>query len=88
MFCKTCGKEINDKAAVCVGCGVAVSGGSVGETGTAVTAGYILAVMMPLIGGIVGLYLLCTGKAGHGIGIMVLALMSAFFWFGFFSALG
>jgi len=25
MFCSTCGKEINEKAAVCVGCGCAVS---------------------------------------------------------------
>jgi len=25
MFCKKCGKEINDEAVVCVGCGCAVN---------------------------------------------------------------
>lgn len=31
MFCKNCGKEIDDKAAVCIHCGVATGNSSIGN---------------------------------------------------------
>lgn len=33
MFCSNCGKEISDKAAICVGCGAAVKRAEVEDTG-------------------------------------------------------
>lgn len=31
MFCKNCGKEIDDKAAICIHCGVATGNSSIGN---------------------------------------------------------
>lgn len=43
MFCKTCGAEINDKAAVCIKCGVAVAGANhFGEKSDKTRVAYVL----------------------------------------------
>lgn len=84
MFCTRCGNEVPNDAVVCTKCGVATEnfakGGSVSQG--VIVSGYVLAFLVPLIGGIVGLYLLLKNEAGHGIGILVLAVCSFFFWMG------
>lgn len=49
MFCKNCGKEIDDRAEICPNCGVRVKGAS--GTGDAPSAGFgVLGFFFPLIG--------------------------------------
>ena len=96
MFCKSCGKEILAEAVVCVGCGVATDKGKESTVDTKkeasikneIICGWIGAVVMPIVGLIVGLILLTKGKVVHGIGQIVLSIFMSFFWYGFFSAMG
>ena len=49
MFCKNCGKEIDDRAEICPNCGVRVKGSS--GAGDAPSAGFgVLGFFFPLIG--------------------------------------
>ncbi|MDE6597696.1 MAG: DUF4190 domain-containing protein [Clostridia bacterium] len=55
MFCKNCGKEINDNAVVCPHCGVQVAHVQVNnsnsnESNTIAIVGFVFAFFMPLIG--------------------------------------
>ena len=52
MFCKNCGKEIDDKAVVCPYCGVQVGEVRQQRSSTNVVAivGFIFAFLMPLVG--------------------------------------
>ena len=51
MFCKNCGKEIDDKAAFCVHCGVAVEQKSENtETNVLAIVGFILSFFIALAG--------------------------------------
>ena len=98
MFCKQCGNQILDSAVVCVKCGVAtdifekiekkkVRDLRIADTSLrTIVAGYFLAVTMPLIGGIVGVYLLTKGMPGHGIAILILAVFSFLLWMSLFLA--
>ena len=82
MFCKNCGNEINNKAVVCVHCGVAV-GGMVKKNIPAVpdapSAGYaVLCFFFPMVGLILylvwmGTYPLRANSCGKGalIGTLV-----------------
>lgn len=83
MYCKNCGKELADTAVFCVQCGATTEQKALGATvgnGTIVT-GFVLAVFMPLIGIIIGIYTMAKGKVPQGIWMCVLAIFSAFFWF-------
>ena len=52
MFCKNCGKEIDDRAVVCPNCGVQVGTVAPAENKTNVLAivGFIFAFIMPIVG--------------------------------------
>ena len=50
MFCKNCGKEIDDKAAVCVHCGVAVTNETSSRTNTLAIVGFVLSFLVPVAG--------------------------------------
>ena len=51
MFCKNCGKEIDDKAAICVHCGVAVEKKSENsETNVLAIVGFVLSFFIALAG--------------------------------------
>jgi hypothetical protein len=72
-----------DNAVVCVKCGVATDifrekAPAVGDG--VLAAGYVFAFLMPLIGGIIGLYTLIKERPGHGIAIMALSLTAFVFW--------
>ena len=84
MFCKNCGKEVAATAVVCLGCGSAVAGSAHQEVSTGAIAGsYIAAFVIPLVGLIMGVYLLIKAKIGHGIGVLMLSVFSIYFWIGF-----
>ena len=51
MFCKNCGKEIDDKAAVCIHCGVAVERKSENtEANVLAIVGFVLSFFIALAG--------------------------------------
>lgn len=50
MFCKNCGKEIDDKAVICVHCGVATDEGSLNPGDKPSIGLNILAFLIPLVG--------------------------------------
>ena len=58
MYCKNCGKEVNDNAVVCIHCGVAIdnkpaTNSLTGESKTGL--GALLGIFLGLIGLIIGL---------------------------------
>ena len=56
MYCKNCGKEVNDNAVICVHCGVALEQKKNGLSGESKTSlGALLGVFLGLIGLIIGL---------------------------------
>ena len=50
MFCKHCGNEVNDQAAVCTKCGCATNGNRPTEIDTPSTGLNVLGFFFPLIG--------------------------------------
>ena len=51
MFCKNCGKEIDDKASICIHCGVAVEKKSENtETNVLAIVGFVLSFFIALAG--------------------------------------
>ncbi len=67
MFCKNCGKEVNENAVVCIHCGAAISNkpatqvtGLNGESKTAL--GVVLGLFLGLIGLIIGLCMFPSGS--------------------------
>jgi hypothetical protein len=89
MFCQGCGNQILAQAVICPKCGCAtdkfkkdgtISNGVLWGT-------YLFSVFMPLIGFILGIYVLVKGKVVHGVAAMALSLFMWLFWVGFLSAL-
>jgi hypothetical protein len=89
MYCNSCGNKISNNAVICTNCGAATDkfGGSSEVSSGVLTMGYVLAFMMPFIGGMVGIYAMARRKPGHGIGMLTLAIFSFFFWIGFIEAM-
>lgn len=56
MFCTNCGKEISDKASICIHCGVSTKKEieNIGWSEGAVLFFYILSFFVPIIGVIIG----------------------------------
>ena len=63
MYCQKCGKQLDNEAVVCIGCGCPVKNTVAnGESsGLAVTA-TIFAILIPIIGIILGIVGCCTYK--------------------------
>ena len=84
MFCKNCGKEIDDRAVVCPNCGVQVGTVAPAENKTTVLAivGFIFAFIMPIVG------LICSiigrNKApecgGNGKGLATAGIVISVVW--------
>ncbi len=50
MFCKNCGKEIDDKAAICIHCGVATNEGEMNPEDQPSIGLNILSFLIPIVG--------------------------------------
>lgn len=75
MFCKNCGNEVGENAAVCVKCGVAVDGGP-GAAGPAKSrTTYIL---LGLFLGVFGVHNFYAGYTGRAIAQLLMTLLSLF----------
>jgi hypothetical protein len=67
MYCKNCGKEIDDKAEICVGCGVRVKDVLVGKKKSR-TAEMILGVLGGIFGIFSGIFAVFVGGMGGAFG--------------------
>ena len=81
MFCKNCGKEIDDNAAICPHCGVVVNSAQFQpvkqETNTIAIVGFILSFFTALIGLIVSCVGLKRSKelGGNGRGFAIAGII-------------
>ena len=84
MFCKNCGKEIDDKAVVCPYCGVQTENLRAQQSKTNVLAiiGFIFSFFLPIVG------LICTNLGrknaaecgGNGHGLATAGLVISILW--------
>ena len=98
MFCKNCGKEIDDSAVVCPNCGVATENMSKStpvpaQKNTIALVGFILALLgFNLIALILSIVGLTNSKkpeyAGDGKGFAIAGIVIACIYIGFFIILG
>jgi len=83
-FCADCGKALkSSNAIVCTECGAGVQSDIVGKKWSQgmVIFLYVMAVFMPLIGGIGGLVgLFNPQNRQNGMGLIVLSFLCWFFW--------
>jgi len=96
QFCRSCGAQLNAQAVVCVQCGVAtgVATPNIGAPAAAQPqasggisgldiAGYILAVIIPLVGFILGIVSAVKHKGqgtNHGVFIIIVSVVAFIFW--------
>ena len=73
-FCQNCGAQINDKAIVCVKCGVAVV--PIAATQKTMSSEWLTAVLLCLFLGCFGVHRFYTKDAGIGSVQLVLGLLS------------
>ena len=82
MYCKNCGKEIEDKAVICVYCGVRTGNDSASLTNTMAIIGLICSFVLAPLGlvfGILGLrFANRNGGCGKGMSIAAIALSAIF----------
>ena len=89
MFCKACGNELINTAVICPKCGSAVSNDmeTVPNLKTLLIWGWITAIVVPIVGIVIGIVALVKRSYGHGVGIIVTSLFSWMVWAGFWMAL-
>ena len=74
-FCKECGNEVSDKAAVCVNCGVALgSNTEVGENKE-----WLVTLLLCFFLGVLGIHRFYTGHTGTGV-VQLLTLGGCGIW--------
>ncbi|MFR9603647.1 MAG: TM2 domain-containing protein [Rikenellaceae bacterium] len=66
MYCKHCGKEINDNAVICVHCGCASATQPVNQNTTTDNRGLTTLLLCIFLGGL-GIHRFYVGKTGTGI---------------------
>ena len=79
MYCKNCGKELNDEAVVCVGCGCAVGSSKGGKNPTNTVEGKkwangesIIGFVLSLVGGFFNISSIAWGANLIGLFIFVM----------------
>lgn len=87
MFCRHCGKEVLTQCKTCPGCGCDPRGNKTASDSSLIPWSYAAAVLMPLIGIILGIVLLVRLRVGHALGVLFISLFFWGFWLAFFEAL-
>lgn len=75
MFCQNCGSEINDKAVVCVKCGVAVAPEATAPRKT-MSNEWLTAVLLCVFLGSLGVHRFYTKNTGIAVTQLILGLLS------------
>jgi uncharacterized OB-fold protein len=83
MYCSSCGAQIVTEAVICPKCGCATpnfkkESGKV--TDYDLVASYVLGALIPLVGIIMGIFLLAKGKSAHAIGVILVSIGMFLFW--------
>jgi len=78
-FCHSCGSEVNDKAVVCVKCGVALNNNASGQVGPVSDKEWLVALLLAFFVGVFGVHRFYTGHIGIGI-IQLLTLGGCGIW--------
>lgn len=87
MFCSNCGKEVSDSAAACPSCGeptknqLKVDSEKKTIGGKTIVFSYIVAVVIPIVGIVVAIYLLIRHSVGHAIGVAAVSITFMAFWY-------
>lgn len=82
MFCNACGTEISENAVACPSCGEPTAKAKKPISKGALVASYVLAAGLPIIGWIMGVYLLIKGRIGHALAVIVIGITFFFVWAG------
>jgi len=96
MYCSSCASELSDQTVICPNCGAPTSKYVATDTkpaGVAVRSGairasYIVGAIVPVVGWVMAIYLLVKGRSGHAIGVGVLSIFMASFWWGVLAGFG
>jgi len=80
-FCVACGAKLVLTAIVCPSCGSPVSGS--GSDTKLITASYLFAAFIPIIGFVFAVILGVKGKIGHAVACGLVSLIAIPFWSGF-----
>ena len=78
MFCRDCGKKIKENAAVCIHCGVAVSGSSNPLDGD---KEWLVTLLLCFFLGYLGVHRFYTGHTGIGIAQILTFGGCGIWWF-------
>lgn len=79
-FCHSCGAEVNEKAVVCVKCGVALSpAGAGGQTGPVSDKEWLVTLLLCFFLGCFGVHRFYTGHIGIGV-VQLLTLGGCGIW--------
>ena len=73
MFCANCGKELDDKAVVCIQCGCAVNGNSLLNNPS--NKSWLVTLLLCLFLGTIGVHRFYTGKIGSGVVMLLLTCL-------------
>ncbi|MES0491271.1 MAG: TM2 domain-containing protein [Leptospirales bacterium] len=65
MFCKNCGNEVDENAAVCIKCGYAIESKSTNKNSG--KPDWVITMLLCFFAGIFGVHRFYVGKAGTGI---------------------
>lgn len=78
VFCPACGKETHILPA---GSNfVPIKTGADSEMDAAIAAGYAFAILLPVIGFFIGVYLAIKNEVGHGVAAMALSCIASSLW--------
>ncbi len=74
MFCKNCGAEIDDKAAICVKCGCVVNDALLNQNHNSTTGvsdkSRLIAFLLCMFFGLLGVHRFYLGRIGSGIAMI------------------
>lgn len=71
MYCSNCGKEIDDKAVICVGCGCATKNNSCCNQGN---KSWLVTLLLCIFLGGFGIHRFYTNKIGSGVCQLIMSL--------------
>jgi DNA-directed RNA polymerase subunit RPC12/RpoP len=87
VFCPSCGKETFIRAKGSDYSAHAATAPEKDSLGNLIAAGYITAILMPLVGFIIGIILLAKNRVGSGIGCIIVSVICGFIAMAIFSSL-
>lgn len=78
-FCPSCGAEVQEKAIVCVKCGVGLTPAGANQAGPVSDKEWLVAVLLSFFLGVFGIHRFYTGHIGIGI-VQLLTLGGCGIW--------